>query len=90
MLIHIFLRISLVGNHVADTVALALSYALNISSALFLCVYLTCNIENRMVSVERIWQFTTIPEEAERSISNNLPSSDWPTRGKIVSERLKV
>ena len=82
------------GNNVqkscADTVALALSYALNLNSALFITVFLSCNIENKMVAVERIRQYTTIPEEAERSIPNCLPSCDWPTRGQIVSKRLKV
>ena len=79
-----------VGKSCADTVALALSYALSLNSALFTTVFLTCNIENKMVSVERIRQYTTIPEEAEYSIPNSLPSCDWPTNGQIVSKRLKV
>ena len=74
----------------ADTVALALSYALGLNSSLFYSVFLSCNVENKMVSVERIWQYTILPEEAVWSISNCLPSLDWPTRGQIVSKRLKV
>eukprot|EP00250_Pteridium_aquilinum_P021235 c25063_g1_i1 orf=493-5031(-) len=74
----------------SETVGLALSYALSLNSGLFWTVWLTCTIENKMVSVERIRQFTTIPSEAALTIADCLPSSNWPAKGKIVSTRLKL
>lgn len=73
-----------------ETVGLALSYALGLNSALYWTVWLTCTVENKMVSVERIRQFTNIPSEAVLTIANCLPSPNWPFTGKIVSTRLKL
>lgn len=43
-----------------------------------------------MVSVERIKQFTKIPPEAAWEIKDRLPSPNWPARGDIVIQDLKV
>lgn len=43
-----------------------------------------------MVSVERIKQFTKIPSESAWEIKGNLPSPNWPTRGDISIQDLKV
>eukprot|EP00250_Pteridium_aquilinum_P020540 c24855_g1_i1 orf=298-4842(-) len=74
----------------SDFVGLALSYALGLNTVLFWTVWLTCTVENKMVSVERVRQFTTIPSEADLVIKNCLQTPDWPTIGKIVSTRLKL
>ncbi|MCE3215722.1 ABC transporter C member 14 [Datura stramonium] len=73
-----------------EYVGLAMSYALPLNGALFWMVSLSCTVENRMVSVERIKQFTRIPSEASWRIANCLPSSDWPYHGDIEIENLKV
>ncbi|KAK4379949.1 hypothetical protein RND71_001811 [Anisodus tanguticus] len=73
-----------------EYVGLALSYALPLNGALFWMVSLSCTVENKMVSVERIKQFTRIPSEASWRIVNCLPSSDWPYRGDIEIKSLKV
>ncbi|KAH7678707.1 Xenobiotic-transporting ATPase protein [Dioscorea alata] len=73
-----------------EYVGLSLSYGLNLNSALFFAVWISCFIENRMVSVERIKQFTKIPSEAAWEIKDCLPSPNWPTRGDIVIQDLKV
>lgn len=49
-----------------------------------------CNVENKMISVERILQFTNIPSEAPLVIENNRPSPEWPSGGKIDLEDLHV
>lgn len=86
-----FLLVVLPSNTIDSvTVGLALSYALSLNSGLFMTVWLTCTIENKMVSVERMRQFTTIPSEAPYTIDNCLPSSSWPSKGKIVATRLKL
>ncbi|KAJ0980657.1 hypothetical protein J5N97_008912 [Dioscorea zingiberensis] len=73
-----------------EFVGLSLSYGLNLNSALFFAVWISCFIENRMVSVERIKQFTKIPSEAAWEIKDCLPSPNWPTQGDITIQDLKV
>uniref|UniRef100_J3KZR9 Uncharacterized protein n=1 Tax=Oryza brachyantha TaxID=4533 RepID=J3KZR9_ORYBR len=66
-----------------EYVGLSLSYGLSLNSVLFWAIWLSCNIENKMVSVERIKQFTTIPSEAEWRIKDTAPSANWPHKGDI-------
>lgn len=73
-----------------EYVGLALSYGLPLNSVLFWVVYMSCMVENRMVSVERIKQFIRIPSEASWRIANCLPSVDWPYRGDIEINNLQV
>lgn len=49
-----------------------------------------CNVENKMISVERILQFTNIPSEAPLVIEDCRPNPEWPTVGKIELENLHV
>lgn len=69
---------------------LALSYGLSLNGVLFFAIYLSCFVENKMVSVERIKQFTDIPSEAEWENKENLPPSNWPFHGDVHLEDLKV
>eukprot|EP00249_Psilotum_nudum_P023830 c28999_g1_i2 orf=516-5060(-) len=71
-------------------VGLALSYALGLNTSLYWSVWLTCTVENKMVSVERIRQYTVLPSEAPLEIKNCLPSPSWPEVGKIVTKTLKL
>ncbi|KAL6627761.1 hypothetical protein ACP70R_031487 [Stipagrostis hirtigluma subsp. patula] len=71
-------------------VGLSLSYGLSLNSALFLAIWTSCFVENKMVSVERIKQFTNIPSEAEWRINSCLPAANWPTNGSIDVIDLKV
>lgn len=74
----------------AEFVGLSLSYGLSLNSVLFWAVWMSCFIENKMVSVERIKQFVNIPCEAEWRIKDCLPVANWPTRGDIQVIDLKV
>ncbi|KAJ6803539.1 ABC transporter C family member 14 isoform X2 [Iris pallida] len=73
-----------------ELVGLSLSYGLSLNSTLFWAVWISCFIENKMVSVERIKQFSNIPSEAAWKIEGCLPSPNWPTRGDITLQDLKV
>ncbi|VAI23968.1 unnamed protein product [Triticum turgidum subsp. durum] len=73
-----------------EFVGLSLSYGLSLNSVLFWAVWMSCFIENKMVSVERIKQFVNIPCEAEWRIKDCLPIANWPTRGDIEVIDLKV
>ncbi|KAG6575835.1 ABC transporter C family member 4, partial [Cucurbita argyrosperma subsp. sororia] len=72
------------------TVGLSLSYGLSLNSALFWAIYVSCFIENKMVSVERIKQFSIIPSEAAWRVEHKLPPPNWPTRGDVHLQDLLV
>lgn len=77
------------GCHPADLIGLAFSYVLSLNQVLYGTIFLACFLENRMVSVERIIQYTNVPSEAPLVIEPQPPSS-WPSQGTIVLENLKV
>ncbi|KAI5316041.1 hypothetical protein L3X38_045217 [Prunus dulcis] len=53
-----------------ENVGLTLSYGLPLNGVLFWAIYMSCFVENKMVSVERIKQFTNIPSKEAWEISN--------------------
>ncbi|KAK8950676.1 ABC transporter C family member 4 [Platanthera zijinensis] len=73
-----------------EYVGLSLSYGLSLNSVLFWAIWISCFLENRMVSVERIKQFSNISPEAPWRIKDCLPSPNWPTKGEISLRYLKV
>ncbi|EOA26457.1 hypothetical protein CARUB_v10022504mg [Capsella rubella] len=73
-----------------ENVGLSLSYGLSLNSVLFWAIYMSCFVENKMVSVERIKQFTDIPSESEWESKENLPPSNWPFLGNVHLQDLKV
>ncbi|KAG6748476.1 hypothetical protein POTOM_048399 [Populus tomentosa] len=73
-----------------ENVGLSLSYGLSLNSVLFWCIYLSCFVENRMVSVERIKQFTNISSEAAWKIEDSVPPPNWPAIGNVDLKDLQV
>ncbi|KAF9604924.1 hypothetical protein IFM89_011291 [Coptis chinensis] len=73
-----------------EFVGLSLSYGLSLNSVLFFATYMSCFVENRMVSVERIKQFINIPTEAAWVIEETRPPSNWPTHGHVDLKDLQV
>uniref|UniRef100_A0A5B7BJZ7 ABC-type xenobiotic transporter n=1 Tax=Davidia involucrata TaxID=16924 RepID=A0A5B7BJZ7_DAVIN len=73
-----------------ENVGLSLSYGLSLNGVLFWAIYMSCFVENRMVSVERVKQFTNIPSEAEWEKKGCLPSRSWPTHGNVELKDLQV
>ncbi|KAL7226039.1 hypothetical protein ACSBR1_021223 [Camellia fascicularis] len=73
-----------------ENAGLTLSYGLSLNGILFWAVYMSCFVENRMVSVERVKQFTNIPSEAEWEKKDCLPSANWPTHGNVDLKDLQV
>lgn len=68
-----------------SSIGLSLSYALNVTLALNWCVRMFAEMENNVVAVERISEYTDVPPEAEwkhESFDNSL-SKDWPKHGSI-------
>ncbi|GMY16908.1 ABC transporter C family member 14-like [Fagus crenata] len=73
-----------------ENVGLSLSYGLSLNGVLFWAIYVSCFVENRMVSVERIKQFTKIPSEAAWEINDRIPPPNWPAHGNIDLKDLQV
>ncbi|EOA34104.1 hypothetical protein CARUB_v10021605mg [Capsella rubella] len=73
-----------------ENVGLSLSYGLSLNSVLFWAIYISCSVENKMVSVERIKQFIDIPSESEWESKGYLPPSNWPSHGNVHLKDLKV
>lgn len=74
----------------SENVGLSLSYGLSLNGTLFWAIYMSCFVENKMVSVERIKQFSSIPSEAEWRKTDCLPSQNWPTHGNVELKDLQV
>ncbi|XP_051141959.1 ABC transporter C family member 4-like [Andrographis paniculata] len=73
-----------------ENVGLALSYGLSLNAVMYWSVYTNCFLENKMVSVERIKQFTVIPSEAEWTKKDPLPPPNWPSQGNVELNNLQV
>ncbi|GJP65497.1 hypothetical protein CLOP_g22382 [Closterium sp. NIES-67] len=71
---------------------MSLSYGLALSQGLFYVVWIWCALENQMVSVERILQFShpNVPPEAPLTIPAHRPPSSWPSLGAITFENLQI
>ncbi|OEL32798.1 ABC transporter C family member 14 [Dichanthelium oligosanthes] len=95
-----FLMISLPSNFIkkgsvvcyffAEFVGMSLSYGLSLNSLVYFAISISCMLENEMVAVERVNQFSTLPSEAAWKIEEHLPSPNWPTHGDIEIKDLKV
>ncbi|KAJ0969122.1 hypothetical protein J5N97_021999 [Dioscorea zingiberensis] len=69
---------------------LAATYGLNLNVLQAWVIWNLCNVENKMISVERILQFSNIPSEAPIVINDCRPEEDWPTSGTIELDDLHV
>lgn len=67
----------------ASIAGLAVTYGLNLSSLQAWMIWLLCNVENEVISVERLLQYSHIPSEAPLVIEESRPNSDWPVKGTI-------
>lgn len=69
---------------------LAVTYGLSLNVLQAWVIWNLCNVENKMISVERILQFANIPSEAPAIIENCIPETNWPSRGEIELKDLHV
>src|SRR5699024_4983677 len=69
------------------SIGLSLSYALNVTFSLNLCIRFYTQLENNIVSVERISEYTNVELEADwhKPEDTKLPA-DWPKNGEIQFE----
>ncbi|KAG6489322.1 hypothetical protein ZIOFF_050591 [Zingiber officinale] len=69
---------------------LAVAYGLNLNMLLTWLMWSLCQLENSMISVERILQYTTIDSEPPLLIESNKLDSSWPSNGEIELHNLQV
>ncbi|ONK71139.1 uncharacterized protein A4U43_C04F5110 [Asparagus officinalis] len=69
---------------------LAATYGLNLNVLQAWVIWNLCNVENKMISVERVLQFSNISSEAPLVIQNCRPEKDWPRCGTVEIDNLYV
>ncbi|KAK4398609.1 ABC transporter C family member 3, partial [Sesamum angolense] len=69
---------------------LAVTYGLNLNMLQAWVVWNLCFMENRIISVERILQYTSIPIEPPLVVESNRPESHWPIHGEVNIQDLQV
>lgn len=69
---------------------LAVTYGLNLNARLSKWILSFCRLENKIISVERIYQYCQIPSEAPTTIEEFHPPSTWPENGTIKIVDLQV
>ncbi|XP_026408739.1 putative ABC transporter C family member 15 [Papaver somniferum] len=68
----------------------AVTYGLNLNILQANVIWNLCNAENKMISVERILQYSKLTSEAPLVIEDSRPPSNWPEFGKICFRNLEV
>ncbi|KAJ8643116.1 hypothetical protein MRB53_004864 [Persea americana] len=69
---------------------LAVTYGLNLNMLQAWVIWSLCNLENKIISVERLFQYACIPCEPPLVIEANRPGHDWPAQGDVNISDLQV
>ncbi|KAL2613226.1 hypothetical protein R1flu_024918 [Riccia fluitans] len=68
---------------------LALTYAIGLNAVLTVLLANVSLTESKLVSVERINQYSDVTSEAPLVIEDRRPSVEWPNDGRIVLDKLQ-
>lgn len=74
----------------AGMAGLAVTYGLQLNGIISWWIWNFCRLENRIISVERIKQFTDLEREAPYVIEDSRPPTNWPSEGVIDLRNLQV
>ncbi|XP_042484429.1 putative ABC transporter C family member 15 isoform X1 [Macadamia integrifolia] len=69
---------------------LAVTYGLSLNVLQASVIWNICNAENKMISVERILQYSKLPSEAPLVIEECKPPNNWPRVGTICFKNLQI
>ncbi|XVE90824.1 hypothetical protein DITRI_Ditri20bG0107100 [Diplodiscus trichospermus] len=69
---------------------LAVTYGINLNVLQATVIWNICNAENKMISVERILQYSNLASEAALEIEERRPHNNWPEVGKICFRNLQI
>ncbi|KAI3769184.1 hypothetical protein L6452_00284 [Arctium lappa] len=79
----IFLLVIPNGTIDPSIAGLAVTYGLNLNILQASVIWKLSNMENVIISVERIFQYMSIPSEGPLVIESSRPNDLWPSHGKI-------
>lgn len=74
----------------AGIAGLAVTYGINLNVLQASVIWNMCNAENKMISVERILQYSNIASEAPTVIEDCRPPENWPDIGTIQFKNLQA
>ncbi|XP_042949303.1 ABC transporter C family member 3-like isoform X6 [Carya illinoinensis] len=69
---------------------LAVTYGLNLNILQTSLIWNICRLENKIISVERILQYTCIPSEPPLVMEENRLDHSWPSHGEVDIRNLQV
>ncbi|PKA63427.1 ABC transporter C family member 3 [Apostasia shenzhenica] len=69
---------------------LAVTYGLNLNMIQAWVIWTLCNLENKIISVERILQYTNILSEPPLIVESKRPDPNWPSMGEVDLYDLQV
>ncbi|KAI5605002.1 hypothetical protein BDE02_01G322400 [Populus trichocarpa] len=69
---------------------LAVTYGLNLNMLQASVIWNLCDCENKIISVERIIQYMSIPSEPPLLVEANRPGRSWPSHGEVDINNLQV
>ncbi|KAK9077005.1 hypothetical protein SSX86_005340 [Deinandra increscens subsp. villosa] len=69
---------------------LALTYGVSLNVQQVSVIWNICNAENKMISVERVLQYSKLTSEAPLVIEDSRPSDEWPENGTISFTNLQI
>nr|QGP74110.1 ABCC transporter [Sedum alfredii] len=69
---------------------LAVTYGINLNVQQASVIWNMCNAENKMISVERILQYSKLTSEAPLVIDDCSPPLNWPDNGSIHFKDLQI
>lgn len=67
-----------------------MTYGLSLNVQQASIIWNMCNAENKMISVERILQYSRIKSEAPLHVEGCRPPDSWPEIGTICFKNLQV
>nr|GMC75534.1 ABC transporter C family member 3 [Ipomoea batatas] len=79
-----------VGTIDANFAVLAVTYGINLNSELIWIALCFCIVENSIISVERIIQYTCMSSEPPLVTESNRLDACWPPNGRVEISNLKV
>lgn len=74
----------------AGVAGLAVAYGLNLNIMQTWVVQCLCFMENSIIAVERMLQYTCIPPEPPLVVESNRPERQWPMQGEVHVQDLQV
>ncbi|KAL0410809.1 UNVERIFIED_CONTAM: ABC transporter C family member 9 [Sesamum latifolium] len=69
---------------------LAVTYGINLNVLQASVIWNICNAENKMISVERVLQYSNLASEAPLVIEDSRPPANWPNVGSICFSNLQI